>query len=205
MKKVFKFSLFFMAAALFFAGCANESASGGGSGGSKSAIQFDLSDGDWIMEISQYSKVVMGGSPHEMTSVDHVEMTINGNDVTVTSATRKVDDGAPVDTTADWNAQLKSAKDAGNVSALAEDDSSGSSGPSPALSGIDTSKIEPTITYDENNSDEYFKVTVVNSYKYYDLFDIAFASDQAALAFFKAMVDPDDSVYQKMEVVYQKQ
>lgn len=205
MKKVFKISLFFMAAALFFAGCANESASGGGSGGSKSAIQFDLSDGDWVMDITNNSRIVISGNPTEKTIIDHVEMTVNGNDVTVTSATRKVDDGAPVDTTADWNAQLKSAKDAGNVSALAEDDSSGSSGPSPALSGIDTSKIEPTITYDANNSDEYFKVTVVNSYKYYDLFDIAFASDQAALAFFKAMVDPDDSVYQKMEVVYQKQ
>lgn len=205
MKKVLKISLFFMAAALFFAGCANESASGGGSGGSKSAIQFDLSDGDWVMDITNNSRIVMSGNPTEKTIIDHVEMTVNGNDVTVTSATRKVDDGAPVDTTDDWNAELKSAKDAGNVSALAEDDSSSSSSSSPALSGIDPSVITPTVTYDENNSDTYYKVTVVNSYKYYDLFEMVYGNNPQVIAMFQAMVDPNDSVYQKMEVVYQKQ
>ena len=209
MKKVLKIALLLLAASIFFAGCSNSSGdSSGGSGGGKFSSskmpQFDLSDGDWDMDIHQYSKVIFGSIPHEMTTDDHVEMIIAGNDVTVSKATRSQNGAPAVDTTAEWNASLKNAKDAGNISAFAEDESSCSSSSSSALSGIDVSKITPTITYDENNSDTYYKVTVVTKYKYYDLFEIAYGNNPQALAFFQAMVDPDDSVYQEMEVVYTK-
>ncbi len=216
MKKVLKIALLLLAASIFFAGCSNSSGgSSGGSGGSKGKTnssskmpQFDLSDGDWDMDMTSYQKMTQTGvsTPlRETTSVDHVELTVAGEDVVVTKATRSVDGSTPVDTTNDWNAMLKDAKDAGNISAISSQAESGSSGSGTGFtaSGMTTQTIEPTITLDPNNSDTYYKVTVELDYSFADLFGLGGIPISSSSSGSSSSL-MDARFYQKVTVIYTK-
>ncbi len=94
MKKFLKTSFLILAAAMLFAGCKNQD------DGPASNIPIDeadytsgewLTDGIWHLDSSSTSKVSMMGQSNEQTVNMHIEMDVEGDDVTVTKATYTVD------------------------------------------------------------------------------------------------------------------
>lgn len=161
MKKFLKTSLLVLFTAMLFAGCKNQTSESGPSANTpieeeefKSANW--LTDGDWVMDSVSKSEVSMPGYPSQPEeSKMHIEMTVEGDDITVTKATVTVD-GEEEEVTEQINMTYSSKEDVADSSNLSDEDSMAYL----ESLGINISEIEPEIKYYKNEDGTEFRITI---------------------------------------------
>ena len=88
MKKTIKIAALFLAAAMLFAGCANSSSSSSGDN-DKKVDNITLSDGKWIIDVTEKETSSMSGQSSTEIDELHLEVTIEGEKVTLTKGIEK--------------------------------------------------------------------------------------------------------------------
>ena len=201
MKKFFKTSFLVLVAAMLFAACKQPD------DGPASNIPIDeadytsgewLTDGTWHLDSTTDSTYSMFGQSQNQTVSMHIEMDVEGEDVTVTNATYTVD-GVTTDITNSLKDEITNKQEAASSGAETNVDSSSSQ-------GIDFSYITPPdIKYYKNEDGTEYRVTAKLNTNFADLMREMYEAmgesvDESSLALMESM-----TITTNTEAIYKKQ
>ncbi len=197
MKKFLKTSFLILAAAMLFAGCKHAD-EGPASNIEVSAEEFEngnwLTDGIWHMDSTTTQKFSGMGQTQESKSSSHVEMEVDGDDITIIKATQTID-GQEQDITSYMQNQISEKQDALDQGQDIDlDDPSGFS--------MDLSSIDPDVKFFKSEDGTEYRITVDMHINYADLMKAIFGSlmSESQLAQYK-----DINLDSNTEVIYKKQ
>lgn len=200
MKKFLKTSFLILAAAMLFAGCKHAD-EGPASNIEVTEEEFEngnwLTDGIWHMDSTTTQKFSGMGQTQESKSSSHVEMEVDGDDITIIKATQTID-GQEQDITSYMQNQISEKQDALDQGQDIDlDDPSGFS--------MDLSSIDPDVKFFKSEDGTEYRITVDMHINYADLMKAFYE------AFGMPVSDSDVAPYKDMnldsnsEVIYKKQ
>lgn len=197
MKKFLKTSFLILAAAIFLAGCKHAD-EGPASNIEVTEEEFEngnwLTDGIWHMDSTTTQKFSGMGQTQESKSSSHVEMEVDGDDITIIKATQTID-GQEQDITSYMQNQISEKQDALDQGQDIDlDDPSGFS--------MDLSSIDPDVKFFKSEDGTEYRITVDMHINYADLMRAIFGSmiSESQLAQYK-----DINLDSNTEVIYKKQ
>ena len=197
MKKFFKTSFLVLVAAMLFAAC-KQPDEGPASNIKVTEEEFEngdwLTDGIWHMDSTTTQKFSGMGQTQESKSSSHVEMKVDGDDITIIKATQTID-GQEHDITSYMQNQISEKQDALDQGQDIDlDDPSGFS--------MDLSSIDPDVKFFKSEDGTEYRVTVDMHINYADLMKDIFGSmmSESQLAQYK-----DINLDSNTEVIYKKQ
>ncbi|SFJ07499.1 hypothetical protein SAMN04487775_1149 [Treponema bryantii] len=165
MKKFVKSTLFLLAAALFFAGCKNQTEEPAPVDIEVSTEDFQsgnwLTDGTWFVDESSTSKISGMGQNQEVKSTGHIEMEVEGDNVTITKATETVN-GTEHDITSEMQAAVQNKQEF-----LESEENIDTEDPYGLMNNI---AIEPEIHIYKNEAGTEYRLTMKFQVNYADMF-----------------------------------
>lgn len=155
MKKFLKTSFLVLVAAMLFAAC-KQPDEGPASNIEVSEEEFNtgnwLTDGVWHMDETTTQKFTGMGPEQESTSSTHVEMEINGDEITITNATITIQ-GQKQDITTYMQSEISSKQEALSSSQEVDLDDS-------MTMGYNFSSVEPEVHFYKSEDGTEYRVTV---------------------------------------------